>query len=161
MQLTHNTPPCWIFKNRTVHTSHTVLRPHIYRDSSGRKLNSAREIFQKIKRMVDQTFTHPKLQPRAPISDRATIKRLCTVSNILFSSCAVCLLNLIFFKSNLGWLAHETEPLRTSKKNYSTEFFCHVVSSNRYLTRRKPRAPRWKNLWLNHFVFNASFSVTN
>ena len=120
--------------------TYLILRPHIYRDSSGRKLNSAREIFQKIKRMVDQTFTHQKTA--RPISDRATIKRLCTVSNILFSSCAVCLLNLIFFKSNLGWLAHETEPLRTSKKNYSTEFFCHVVSSNRYLTRRKPRAPR-------------------
>ena len=106
--------------------------------------------------MVDQTFTHPKLQPRAPISDRATIKRLCTVSNILFSSCAVCLLNLIFFKSNLGWLAHETEPLRTSKKNYSTEFYCHVVSS----TIINHACASLKKSVINHFVFNASFSVT-
>jgi hypothetical protein len=72
---------------------------------------------------------------RTPNSNRATYfgschdKKAGTVSNILFSSCVVCLLNLIFFKSNLGWLAHETEPLRTSKKNYSTEFYCHVVSS--------------------------------
>jgi hypothetical protein len=46
--------------------TYLILRPHIYRDSSGRKLNSAREKFQKIKRMVDQTFTHPNSN-RAPL----------------------------------------------------------------------------------------------